>query len=155
MSDNLNYLSIEPERPFDQMIPERRKIIEAASDDFPRYEFNANTLARKLHPTVQHVVIKDIQNLNGAKCYTFAPDSSEGTDELAFFRAGQYISLQLKIGESVLTRPYSLISSPKEALGGKDGIYRIIVKDMQELMLKVLRSYQDGLAQYTLLVIPY
>lgn len=132
MSDNKNYMLIEPERPFDQMIPERRRIIEAASSEFPRYEYNANTLARKLHPSVQHVVVKDIQNLNGAKCYTIAPDMSEGTDELACFRAGQYISLKLKIGESVLSRPYSLISSPKEALGGKEGIYRIIVKDMQD-----------------------
>lgn len=132
MSDTKNYLLKEPERSFDQIIPDRRRVIEAASSDFPKYDYNANYLARKLHPSVQHVVITDIRELNGAKVYTLGPDTDKGTDSLAYPRAGQYISLTLKIGDSVLTRPYSLISSPKEALGGKDGRYRIVVKNMND-----------------------
>ncbi len=129
MSDVKNYLMTEPERSFDQILPERRRIIEAASDEMPKYDYNANVLARNLHPKVQHVKVSDIKEFNGAKVYTFEPDTSKGTTKLAYFRAGHYISLKLKIGDSVLTRPYSLCSSPKLALSGK---YQIIVKSMKD-----------------------
>ena len=97
---------------FDEIIPRRQKVINEAPDTEPKYEFNANVLARNLHPKVQHVKVCDIKEFNGARVYTFEPDTSKGTTKLAYFRAGHYISLKLKIGDSVLTRPYSLCSSP-------------------------------------------
>lgn len=114
---------------FDEIIPRRQKVINEAPDTEPKYEFNANVLARNLHPKVQHVKVADIKEFNGARVYTLAPDSSRGTTKLAYFRAGHYISLKLKIGDSVLTRPYSLCSSPKLALEGK---YQIVVKSMKD-----------------------
>ena len=125
---NQDYLKNVPIEDFDKLIPTRRGIIEAASDEFPKYEYNANVLAKNLHPAVQHVVISEVKDLNGAKYITFAPDKAAGTEKLAYFRAGQYISLRLKIGESNLTRPYSLCSSPKDAL---NGTYSILVKQMK------------------------
>ena len=125
---NQDYLNSVPIEDFDKLIPTRRQIIEAASDEFPKYEFNANVIAKNLHPQIQHVVVSDVKDLNGAKYITFAPDKEAGTEKLAYFRAGQYISLHLKIGESVLTRPYSLCSSPKDAL---NGTYSILVKQMK------------------------
>ncbi len=122
------YLKNVPAERFFEIIPRRRGIIERASSEFPRYEYNANILARELHPKAQHVIISDVEELNGAKRYTLVPDKEAGTDRLAYFNAGQYISLQLNIGDSVLTRPYSLCSSPKEALEGK---YQITVKTMR------------------------
>ena len=125
---NKDYLSeISAER-FDQMIPNRRKIIEEAPDTLPKYEYNANILAKSLHPKVQHVKVSAVEELNGAKCYTLIPDKSRGTDKLAYFRAGQYISIQLNIGGSTLTRPYSLCGSPADALKGE---YKIVVKTMK------------------------
>ena len=112
---------------FNEIIPKRRKVIEAASSEFPKYEFNANVLAKNLHPSVQHVKVTSVEELNGARCYTLEPDKDKGTSKLAYFRAGQYISLRLNIGSSSLTRAYSLCSSPKEALSGR---YRILVKNM-------------------------
>ena len=126
--DNRYYLEGVPENSFEQIIRDRNKAIEAASDEMPKYEYNANLLARDLHPKVQHVKITSIEALNGARCYTLEPDKNKGTDKLAYFRAGQYVSVNLKIGESVLTRPYSLCSSPAEALKGK---YKILVKSMK------------------------
>ena len=114
---------------FYDIVPKRQAVINQASDKEPQYEFNANVLARNLHPKVQHVKVSDIKEFNGAKVYTFEPDTSKGTTKLAYFRAGHYISLKLKIGDSVLTRPYSLCSSPKLALSGK---YQIIVKSMKD-----------------------
>ena len=127
MSDR-EFLNQVPVENFDKLIPERRRIIEAASDEMPKYEYNVNVLARNLHPALQHVVVSEIKELNGAKCFTLTPDKEAGTEKLAYFRAGQYISLQLSIGTSVLTRPYSLCSSPKDALAGK---YEIVVKRMK------------------------
>ncbi len=46
-------------------------------------------MACKLHPKVQHVVVKDIAELKNAKLYTLCPDIEKGTDELAYFQAGQ------------------------------------------------------------------
>ena len=114
---------------FYDLLPKRQAVINQASDKEPPYDFNANVLARGLHPKVQHVKVSDIKEFNGAKVYTFEPDTSKGTSKLAYFRAGHYISLKLKIGDSVLTRPYSLCSSPKLALSGK---YQIIVKSMKD-----------------------
>ena len=114
---------------FYNILPNRQAVINQASDKEPQYEFNANVLARSLHPKVQHVKVSDIKEFNGAKVYTLEPDTSKGTTKLAYFRAGHYISLKLKIGDSVLTRPYSLCSSPKLALSGK---YQIIVKSMKD-----------------------
>lgn len=123
--DYLN--NIEPQR-FAQIIPRRRQIIESAPAEFPRYEYNANILAKKLHPKIQHVIVSDIKELNGAKLYTLKPDTEKGTESLAYFEAGQYISLQLRIGSSVLSRPYSLCCSPARALNGE---YQIVVKNMK------------------------
>ena len=119
------YLSNVSSEKFYELIPERNKVIEAASDSFPKYDYNANVVARELHPLIQHVIVTDVEELNGARRYTLGPDTSSGTTKLAYFRAGQYISLDLNIGESVLTRPYSLCSSPSESATGK---YQILVK---------------------------
>lgn len=124
---NKEYLSNVPAERFNELIPARNKIIEAASDEFPKYEYNANVVARELHPKMQHVIVTGVEELNGAKRYTLGPDTSAGTDKLAYFRAGQYISLRLKIGDSNVTRPYSLCSSPSLSLEGK---YQILVKTM-------------------------
>lgn len=114
---------------FYELLPKRQAVISKASGEEPEYDFNANVLARSLHPKVQHVKVCDIKELNGARVYTLEPDTSKGTEKLAYFRAGQYISLKLKTGGSVLTRPYSLCSSPKLALSGK---YQIVVKSMKD-----------------------
>ncbi len=124
-----DFLKDVPAERFGQIIPRRRRAIESASAEFPRYEYNANILAKKLHPKVQHVVVSDVRELNGAKLYTLRADPERGTESLAYFQAGQYISLELSIDGSVLTRPYSLCSSPLQALNGE---YRILVKTMKD-----------------------
>ncbi|MBR0137337.1 MAG: iron-sulfur cluster-binding domain-containing protein [Erysipelotrichaceae bacterium] len=123
-----DYLSNVPIEGFMQIIPRRRGIIERASAELPKYEYNANIIARNLHPKAQHVIVAEVEELNGAKLYTLVPDKEAGTEKLAYFNAGQYISLNLQIGESVLTRPYSLCSSPRDALEGR---YQIVVKNMK------------------------
>ena len=101
-----DYLNSIPAERFATIIPRRRAVIESASAEMPRYEYNANVLARDLHPKVQHVVVSDVKELFNARLYTLVPDREQGTDKLAYFQAGQYISLDLSIDGSRLTRPY-------------------------------------------------
>jgi len=122
-----DYLKDLPDITVDDIVKDRNKIINEASESFPKFEYNANVLAKELHPKVQYVKITDIEDLDDAKIYTLEVDKKNASGKLAYFRAGQYISISLKIGDSILTRPYSLCSSPKEALEGR---YKILVKKM-------------------------
>lgn len=102
------------------LIPRRRGIIGAANDSLPQSEFNANRVARALHPKVQHLVISAIKEHEGnTKSYILKPAPGTETKSLAYFRAGQYLSVKLRIGHSFITRPYSISSAPSEALKGR------------------------------------
>ncbi len=89
-------------------------------------EHCANKLAAELHPPRQFLVIKDIVVQNErCKTYVFAPDTGKGTERLAYFGAGQFVSVKVDIGGHMQSRPYSLVSSPSEALRGE---YAVTVK---------------------------
>ena len=82
-----------------------------------------NEKAKKHHPAKQDVVIADIRQ-NGADAKTIVLKTTDGS-RLALFRAGQYVSVSVPIGDTVTTRSYSLCSSPELA---KKGEYHITVK---------------------------
>ena len=123
-----NILKVLKPQAFLQISKIRHKIIKLASDaklpDFSLY--SPNTMAKVLHPRQQFLVISEvIDHHNGYKSFVFLPDLEAGTSKLAFAAAGQYISFTLKIGDSVVSRPYSLSSSPKDSLEGK---YMVTIK---------------------------
>lgn len=118
MTDKRKYLEDIPVDWFYEIVPERNKVIEAADASLPRYEYNAN---------VQHVVVLDVIQMKDTRLYTLKPYQEKGTRRLAPFRAGQYVSVSLKIGDFLLTRPYSLCSAPSEAANG----CQIIAKTMK------------------------
>lgn len=66
-------------------------------------------------------VVSDIIKHKALGCKTFILSSMNGK-ALPSFRAGQYISIKLLIDGSYVSRPYSLCSSPKDALEGKYAI---------------------------------
>jgi len=111
--------------PFLGQVKLREKMIAEASDALPTSIFNANVLAKKLHPNVQYAVVEKITEHADAKSYTLTPDKEKGTEQLAYFRAGQYVSIALDIGEAKLNKPYTIRSCPKDAL---KGTYTITVK---------------------------
>lgn len=117
-----------PLKPFLNMVKDRNQVIEQADAVMPQAEFNANILAAKLHPEVQYVKISEIQDHGDAKTFTFVPDEERGTKELAYFRAGQYISVSLDFEGGTMCKPYAIRSNPKDALGDEDNRYMITVK---------------------------
>ena len=113
---------------FVAMIAKRLRVIGKSSDAPVKAleEYPANRLAAELHPAVQYLVVKDIiEHSPDMKSFLLAPDKARGTKELAWFSAGQYLTVALNVDGTTLCRPYSIASSPRDALGGT---YRLTVK---------------------------
>lgn len=92
----------------------------------PLSSYKPNQLAAALHPKRQYLKVAEIvEHSADVKTFVLAPDASKGTAALAYFSAGQYLSLTLTVGQATITRPYSLSSSPKESLEGK---YTLTIK---------------------------
>ncbi len=106
----------------------RKKIIKGTLDKSVKTPstYKPNLLAKELHPLTQHLKISKIEEENtNVKTFTLIPNILKGTRKLAYFSAGQYISVNVRINNKLFTRPFSLSSSPKEALEGK---YKITIK---------------------------
>lgn len=81
-------------------------------DDYP-----VNRLANELHPDRQKLVVdKIVEHSPDLKTFVFRPDDTRGTNRLAYFAAGSYLSIHYSDENITFTRPYSLSSSPKKAL---------------------------------------
>ncbi|MFX0058465.1 MAG: FAD-binding oxidoreductase [Candidatus Hodarchaeota archaeon] len=103
---------------FTKLVPERKKRIERASAE-PITRDPINDIARKLHPEHQYLKISEIkEETKSTRTYKLIPDLDSNTRELAFFRPGQYLSLKVNVNGVDITRPYSIASSPNDALKG-------------------------------------
>ena len=116
---------------FTKMNPTRQAKIEAApAKALPATDsYVPNQIAKALHPDKQYVKVAKIDDYGDAKTYWLEANADKGTKALAWFSAGQYLSVSLEIGTMKLTRPYSLSSSPREALAGRYGLTIKRVKD--------------------------
>ena len=104
---------------FKNMAKVREKAIQKAPATEISGEFPVNENAKALHPDALELVIDNIIARSNAK--TFVLKRPDGKP-LPYFRAGQYLSLKLPIDDSLVTRSYSLCSSPREALSGSYAI---------------------------------
>ena len=122
---------------FKNAVPRRREILANGSLDPITSQYGVNKLAKSLHPGVQHAVVDEIIDRKDAKTFVLK------ADKLAYFRAGQYVSVKLKIGDATTARPYTLAASPKSALDGK---YEITVKKSPEGFVSdyILNNWQVG-----------
>lgn len=84
---------------------------------------NVNRLAKLMHPERQAMVITEIRDENAAM-RTIHMEASDG-HELAYFSAGQYIPVYVEIDGNIIERPYTISSSPEDAV---NGFYEISVK---------------------------
>lgn len=108
---------------FKNMAAEREKAIETAPDTPLPTTDRINELARVFHPQQQFLRIEAIIKENkDTKTLILVPDREKGTVRIAPFKAGSYLNISVKIGDSVASRVYSISSSPNDAC------YRITVK---------------------------
>ena len=114
---------------FTKLVPKRKKIIEKASSE-PIKSDPMNELAKRLHPKRQYLVINSIkEETKSSKTFRLTPDPDSATKELAYFRPGQYLSLKVNVNGVEITRPYSIASSPSDAL--KD-FYELTIRREEE-----------------------
>ena len=132
--------------PFLGEVKTRVKAIQAAPDTIPQSVYNANILAKSLHPAVQHVKIAKVEDHGGAKSFTLVPDKARGAEKMAYFRASQYVSVSLNINGAHVNKPYTIRSNPKDALGSGDTSYTLTIKltDPAYASAHILSTWKEG-----------
>ncbi len=85
--------------------------------------FAINENAKALHPAYQEVVVSEVIDHKGAGAKSFILSVKNG--KASYFRAGQYLSVFLNVNGSVVSRPYSISSSPAWT---KENKYAITVR---------------------------
>lgn len=99
---------------FKKLVPNRRKMLENGSAAALPKSYRVNETAKILHPGYQTVTLAAIeQNTADTKTYSFE------LSRPMYFRAGQYVTLGCKVGESRVSRPYAISSAPAAALSKK------------------------------------
>lgn len=122
-----NVSSLNPAK-FLKLVPNREEVIQQApATPVPKQDtYLVNQIAKALHPDRQYLIIKKVEAFSDdVKRYTFVANEAKGTKALAYFSAGQYLSVSLTVGKAVITRPYSISSCPKDSL---DGFYQLTIK---------------------------
>lgn len=71
---------------------------------------------KKLHPQEMKVKLVSVNDASPSS-RTFRFESLDGN--VPVFQCGQYVNFRLKIGDSILSRPYTISSAPYEARGAK------------------------------------
>lgn len=111
---------------YNDIIPVRKEIIAKSSAEIDPYD-PMKELAEKLHPDRVFLVIDEIiDETKDTKTFKLTPDKDMGTESLPYFRAGQYLSIKAEVNGSKITRPYSISSSPYDAL--KRDFYEITIR---------------------------
>ncbi len=99
---------------FKKLVPNRRKALAEGADTPLPTEYRVNQMADALHPGRMQVELVSARPLPGnMRELVFKRLDAPA---FPFFRAGQYVSLQSAVGNSLVSRPYSIVSSPREAL---------------------------------------
>lgn len=106
---------------FKNMKKVREQAIQAAPAREVKGDFPINNNAKALHPDYVTLVVDEIIDRGAANAKTYILRSKDGK-ALPYFRAGMYLNLKLELDGSLMTRSYSLCSSPKKALEGKYAI---------------------------------
>lgn len=110
---------------FKNLTSERKKYIDKAPETFKQSD-SVNTLAKLLHPSIQSLIINEVkEETKSSKTFRLTPDPDSNTEKLAYFRAGQFLSLKVNVDGTAITRPYSISSSPSDALRG---FYEITIR---------------------------
>jgi ferredoxin-NADP reductase len=109
-------------------LPNKRRKMFAKQPAQPIPVHPVNTLAQAIHPEKQYLVVAEIRDETpSSKTFRLVADAAAGTELLATFRAGQYLSVKSQVDGVRITRPFSISSAPYEALGG-NGFYEITIR---------------------------
>ncbi|MBR5772955.1 MAG: iron-sulfur cluster-binding domain-containing protein [Clostridia bacterium] len=114
------------------------------SPDIPSGSDSARAIATALHPVRQYLKVASVTDRgDGCKSYKLVPDNEKGTEKLAYFGAGKYLTVFEHIGGMPLTRAYSISSSPRNSL---EGFYELTVKKVDGGLMSnyILSEWKEG-----------
>ncbi|HOD02630.1 MAG TPA: 2Fe-2S iron-sulfur cluster-binding protein [Clostridiales bacterium] len=132
---------------FASIVSTRKGIIESASQSPLLRTYGVNETAKALHPPVLHLIVKKVVPMGGGvKSFVLTNNLNKGTQALPYFKAGQYIGLSFKIGNSFVTRPYSIVSSPALALKNNEYIITVKPKYNGFASSYILNNWRTGTA---------
>ncbi|MGN1442930.1 MAG: FAD-binding oxidoreductase [Acutalibacteraceae bacterium] len=126
------------------MMGNRQARFESGADAIPSEADHAKELAEALHPKRQYLKVSAVkQRAADCKSFTLVPDPSRGTDKLAFFGAGKYLTVFQEVSGLPITRAYSISSSPSDSL---KGFYELTVKRVDGGLLSnyILNNWDVG-----------
>ncbi len=120
----------------------REKVIEKTPVKEIKGDWPINANERHLHPEHLDLVISGIIDHAGSNAKTYILRKRDNSP-LPYFKAGEYLSIKLNIEGSSITRPYSISSSPLDALKGE---YRITVGNKKDGFASpwILSSWKKG-----------
>lgn len=101
----------------------RRRSIETASS-VPDPRDNIRAVADALHPDHMEFRVVSVRDASPTS-KIFRMVSADG--HIPVFQAGQYVNFRLRIGQSELTRPYTISSAPCDARG-KEGWIEVTIR---------------------------
>ncbi len=130
--------------PFLNEVKTRDEQIAKGDNSIPTSIYNPNVVSQELHPSVQFGIVNKVIEHKDAKTYVIGPNEGKGTKKLAYFRAGQYVSVVVEPGNGAfLSRPYSLCSNPKDAF---KGVYEITIKAVNDgyASTYILNNWKEG-----------
>lgn len=111
---------------FIMLTTDRKKRI-ASSSTVPLPEDYIGNLATLIHPSHLDLIIEAVtEEAAGARTFRFGLNPMSDVEQLPVFRPGQYMSFREEISGVVVTRPYSISSSPSEAL--EQGFVEVTVR---------------------------
>lgn len=113
-------------RNFKELSELRKGVIEQAPETPLMGNFAVNSIANFLHTPNQYLKVKQVAEVSkDVRAYVLEPDPSRGTAKLAFYKPGQNISVSVTIGDTTVSRPYTLCASP---LRSTEDEYVLIIK---------------------------
>lgn len=126
MSDKIIVRSaMKDKRNFTELPELRKGIIDIAPTTPIMANYSVNALANALHPSVQHLKIKQCEEITkNVTIYSLEPDPTMGTAKLAYFRPGQKIDIFFGEGDEEHKEAFTICSSPARSLNDE---YIIIV----------------------------
>ncbi|MBQ2841531.1 MAG: iron-sulfur cluster-binding domain-containing protein [Clostridia bacterium] len=124
---NLKSLTL---KKFLPMLSDRQARFDEAAAKLPDFSDQASVIAKALHPKRQYLKIVEVKDMApDCKSFTLVPNPEKGTNSLAYFGAGKYLTVFETINGMPVTRAYSISSSPKDSLEGKYVLTIKLVKD--------------------------
>ncbi len=124
-------------------IGKRNRIFKKAAAAIPP-RGRMNILAEELHPLSQKLKVGRVRKENStAVTYRLVPEAGK---KIAFFRAGQYLTLEIGVEGTAVSRPFSISSSPEDSYRGN--YYEITVKNKPEGFASpyMAASWKEGTA---------